>query len=106
MSGCEGGDVTFHLTVDTTKALHQIRMLETLLNRTLSLMRRFGLPEDVEKGIMEVQRLIAALNALRLTILAVQAASGPIGWAFAAVGAVGTAISFVDLGWENEMRGR
>jgi len=88
--------VSFSLEVNVEKAYEEIRKLQTVLYRTLSLMSRLGMPEDVEKGIALAQRLIATINALRLAIIALQTASGPIGWALALVGLAGAGASYVD----------
>lgn len=88
--------VSFSLEINVEPTYQELRRLETLLYRTLGLLRRAGLPEDIEKGIAFVQRLIATLNALRLAIIALQAASGPIGWGLAAVGIGAALFSYTD----------
>ena len=92
--------VSFSLEINVEEALTNIRQVQAILFRTLSLLRRAGLPENVDDAIAKVQRLIAILNALRLTLIAVQAASGPYGWALAAVGAAGTIATAMDFGTE------
>jgi len=64
-----------------------------------------GLSEDVDKAIRRIQTAIALANALRLALIGLEAASGPIGWGFAIVGAASFAL---DLGAfvESEGRGR
>lgn len=89
--------VSFSLQVNVEDTLAEIRRLQTVLYRSLSLLQRLGLPEDVEKGIIFVRRMIAVLNELRLAILAVQAASGPIGWALALLGLAGAGFSYADM---------
>ena len=104
MSGCVGGDIDFNLKVDTTKTEVDILKLQMLINRTMSttsrLLERLNAPENIRSAIMNVQRLITLLNTLRLTILAVEAASGPIGWALAGVGIVATALTAEDFIWD------
>jgi hypothetical protein len=92
--------VSFSLEVNVEKAYEDIRRVQALLYRMLALIRRMGLPEDVEKAITRIQRLIAILNTLRLTLLALEAASGPIGWALFGVGMLGTIVSVGDLAEE------
>jgi len=106
MSACPEGvyPVDFQLTVDTTNAIRDIELLRTFLTRTLALMRRLGLPEDIERGAMVIQRFIMLLTQARLAALALQAASGPVGWGIAAVGVAGTALTAGDT-LEYMMRG-
>lgn len=89
-------EVSFTITVDTTDTLRDIELLRTFLLRSLSLMRRLGLPEDIQRGITVIQRFILAVNQARLAALALQAASGPVGWGIAAVGIAGTALTYFD----------
>lgn len=93
------------LDVTTQKLSVSLRQEITLLASSLALTRRMGLSEDINEGIARIQRLITTLNALRVSILAVQAASGPIGWGLAAVGIAASFVSVVDL-IESETRGR
>jgi len=96
--------VEFNLQVNTTKAEVDVLKLQMLINRTMAvsnrLLKRMGAAEDLQDAIMNVQRLITTLNTLRLTILAVQAASGPIGWAMAGIGIIATALTVDDLMWD------
>lgn len=55
-----------------------------------------GLPDDADAAIAKVQRLTTMLLTLRATLLAVQVAAGPVGWAIALVGAGGTIITAAD----------
>jgi len=89
--------VSFSLEVNVEKAFQNIRRLQTVLYRSISLARRLGLPEDIEEGIVRVQSLIAYLNALRLALIAVHMASGPIGWALAGIGIAGVAVSTYEM---------
>jgi len=91
MSNVEDYQVSFSLEVNVEKAYEDLRKIQTILFRTLSLLRRFGLPEDIDAFITKLQRAIALLNLYRLTIISVEAASGPFGWALAGIG-VATAV--------------
>ena len=97
--------VSFSLEVNIEEALTSLRKLQTILYRTLAIIRRLGLPEDVNDAVMKIQMLIAIANQLRLAFIALSVASGPLGWALAGVG---VAASFVAAGsfFEGEMRGR
>ena len=82
----EQHEIEYALTVNIEDATNQIRSLERMLFRALSLARRMGLPEDISQGIDAIQRMITTVRMLRLSLLALQAASGPVGWATALMG--------------------
>lgn len=84
--------------MNVEEALTNIRRAQTVLYRTLGLMRRLGLPEDMEVAVTTVQRLIMVMNQLRLAAIALQAASGPIGWAMAAVSIGASFATMMDFG--------
>jgi len=98
LSDIEDHTVSFSLEVNVEPAYENIRRLETILYRYLGLLRRLGLPPEQEKLIREIQITITLLNQLRLTMIAVQAASGPIGWALAGIGAATFLIDTVEFG--------
>jgi len=89
--------VTFNLELNTEPAINNVRRLETLVYRTLGLMRRLGLPEDISQAIYKVQRLIMVLRLAHTAMIALSLASGPIGYALAAVGIASAAVSFSDM---------
>ncbi len=78
-------EIEYALTVNVEDAIGTIRTLERLLFRSLMLIRRLGLPEEVDKAIMHIQSLIMVMRSLQMAALALQAASGPLGWATAIV---------------------
>jgi len=82
-------DVSFSLEVNVEKAYENIRRLQTVLYRTLGLLRRMGLSEELDAQIMQIQSLIAVVNSLRLAYIALQAArmaaGDPIAWGMAGV---------------------
>jgi len=92
--------VTFNLELNVEQAISQIRRMETLLFRTLALINRLGLPEDISRAISVVQRLIMTVRMLHTAILAFEAATGPIGWALAGVGFISSMVSLGELGME------
>jgi len=96
--GCQGGEIEYNLTVDTTKVLRDIQILTGFFDSYARLLRKLGLPEEQAELLREIQRTIALLNQLRLTLIAVQAASGPIGWALAGIGAATFLIDTVEFG--------
>jgi len=89
--------VTFNLELNVESAISSVRRLETLLFRTLGLLRRLGLPEDIEAVIFKLQRLVMVIRMAHTAIIAFQAASGPIGWALALVGLAAAAASTASM---------
>jgi len=89
----EDHTVSFSLEVNVEKAYENVRKLQTILYRTLGLIRRMGLSEELDAQIAQIQRVIAIVNSLRLTYAALQAArmaaGDPVAWAMAGV-SVGT----------------
>jgi len=59
----------------------------------LGIMSRLGLPEDIDRAVGVVMRLISAVNMLRVSLLALEAASGPVGWGLALIGIIGTGLA-------------
>jgi hypothetical protein len=62
----------------------QIIEYEMLLRRTLTLVRRLGLPEDAQQAVLTIQRLISIAiqleRAYRLLETAMEIGLGPVGW--------------------------
>lgn len=85
------------VNLDIREATAELRKYSTILYGTLGLARRMGLPEDVDEMITAIQRLIAQLNMLRHTMILLQTASGPIGWALALLSVTGTVLTMMDV---------
>ena len=70
-------------------AEREVRRLETVLYRTLGVLRRLTGSEEISYVIAKMQRAIMIANQLRLAILALQAArmaaGDPVAWALAGV---------------------
>jgi len=68
-----------------------------LFYRTSDLLRRLGLPQNVDKAISEVMRMIALARTLQTSITALQVAmlpgAGPLGVAAALIGLGATFLS-------------
>jgi len=94
MSYDEG--VSFSLEVNIEKAYEDLRRVETVLYRTMGLIRRLSGDENIDRAVAKIQQLIATANQARLALAALQAASGPIGWALAGVALATTAVSVND----------
>lgn len=89
--------VTFNLELNVEAVIENTRRLETLLFRSLSLMGRLGLPENITEAIRKVEQLVMVIRLLHTAAIALEAASGPIGWALALVGAASAVLSLGDL---------
>lgn len=90
-------DITFNLELNVEQAISHARQLETLMFRCLSLSRRLGLPEDISQQIYQIQRWVMAIRMAHTAMIALEAASGPIGWALAIVGGVSATVSMGEL---------
>lgn len=98
MSDIEDHTVSFSLEVNVEKAYTEIRRVQALLYRTLGLLQRMGGgDEDIMRVIAKLQRLIAIMNMVRLTAIAMHTAMGPVGWGLAAVGLAGTVMTSMDF---------
>ena len=94
--GCTGGDVTYNLKVDNSQAAASISELNRLFSTYLSLARRTGLPESIVDALSRIYQLQAAIQALYRSILLLEVASGPIGWAIALGGISLSAVMITD----------
>ena len=94
--------VSFSLEINVQEAYTNARQLQTILSRTAGLMRRMGLPENVDAAMMKLQRITATANAARLAMIAFTTATGPLGWGMAAVAIGAVAFSVADLAMELE----
>ena len=96
--------VTFNLELNVEKSFTSLRRIELIIFRVLGLWgrlcRMLGLPEDAPVVVIveKVQRLTMVFRQLHSTILFLEAASGPIGWAMFAISATGTALTAIDIG--------
>lgn len=88
--------VSFSLEVNVEKAYEDWRRFQTVVYRTLGLLRQISGDENLDRAIAKVQRFIAIVNQARLAVIAFQAASGPLGWALAGIGLVSTWVSTVE----------
>ncbi len=79
-------DVVVNLDINAAKAETQLRQVETLLYRSLALFGRLGLPENIDAAINKVERLVMVIRLLHTSAIALEAATGPVGWALAGVG--------------------
>lgn len=89
--------VTFNLELNVEQCLSNIRRMETLLFRTLGLLRRLSGNESIDAAISKIQRLVMIIRLTHSAILLLEKASGPIGWAFAIVGISTAVVSMSDF---------
>jgi len=94
MSANEEVSFTLQLTVDQT--ITELRRLQTAIYQSLALFRRMGMPEELDKGIILMQRAIMIMNQARLSAIALHASLGPIGWVLAGVGIAATFLTAVE----------
>ena len=91
-------EIQYSLTVNTELTYNEFRKLETVLFRVLSYIERMtgGNPE-LTRFINTIQATITALRTLQLAMRALQAASGPIGWAYAATSFIAVGFAGVSM---------
>jgi len=85
------------LRMETEHAIGNLREVEYLLYRTVSLLGRLGLPPDIDKAIQIIQRMILTIRMLHTTLIFAQMGT-PYGWALAAISLATTGITAVTIG--------
>lgn len=70
----EDHTVSFSLEVNVEPAYENIRKLQTVLSRTLSLVERATGNKNLKEAISQMQKAIMVANQLRLAMAALQAA--------------------------------
>ena len=90
-------EIQYNLSVSTELTYNEFRKLEIVLVRCLNFASRLTGDENLKKGIQVIEKTIMTLRTLQMAIRAVQAASGPIGWAYAATTVVATGFAMYDL---------
>jgi len=73
------------------------RDLQTGLNRSLGLVRRFTGQENINKGISEMQRAMMVARQLQIVMVGLESVSGPVGWALLGLGVISAAVSTGEL---------
>jgi len=72
--------VIFNLELNVEPLLDNARQIEGLLSRSLGYMQRLTGNEDLNNALRMVQRVTMAIRLLHSAIIAMELASGPIGW--------------------------
>lgn len=93
--------VSFSLETNIEQAYEDVRELQTVFYRTLSLASRLTGDEDLNRGIRTMQEAIRIANQLRLAYRALQlarlAAGDPLAWGLAAVSVAEVAVSVYEV---------
>jgi ABC-type enterobactin transport system permease subunit len=74
-----------------------VTKLLVALNAVTMVLRRMDLGEEYNKIIDKVTKITQLLMILRMSLMATQAAAGPIGWISLGAGAVGSILTAEDL---------
>jgi hypothetical protein len=81
------------------KARNEVRVSLTevfgLLTDIRVLLRQLNLPDDLEAAIGVIYATTSAIRGLHAAIVALQVASGPVGWMLAGVGVLAMGVSAV-----------
>lgn len=93
--------VSFSLEVNVEDAYKEVRKLETILARSLNMVKRLsGGDENLQTTIDRIQRLITVVNSLRLAYRALQlarmATGDPIAWGLAIISGAEVAFTVAD----------
>lgn len=88
---------TDDVTKKTVTLGENFRQFEQILLRSLILTRRMGIDDDLSNAAMQIQRMIMLTNQLRLAMIALETAAGPVGWGLAGLGLAVTAFSYADF---------
>jgi hypothetical protein len=92
----EGNDLVIGIKADFDPTYSDLRKLEVILMRNISLLRRFTGDENIDRAIATILRLIMALRMLQTAANAFTIATGPLGWAYFATTAVSSAFFALD----------
>jgi hypothetical protein len=94
----EHTEINYSLMLNTELTYGELRKIEIIFMRVLGYIRRLaGGNEDLAACIEWIQKTIMWLRQMQMMIHAIEIASGPIGWAYAAVTVVGMAFTTTDM---------
>ena len=71
--------------------------IHNAIQDVFAITRRMGLPEDAQELLNYIQRMIAMANSLLISMIALQAASGPVGWVLAGLGVAASLVYATDM---------
>lgn len=97
-------EVEYNIRVNFDSQVYSdIKKLETSLIRISGYLIRLSGNESLTQTLRLIQDVIIALRSLQIAMRAVQAASGPVGWIYAATTVA--AVGFTGLSMYETMRG-
>jgi hypothetical protein len=85
-------EIQYSLMLNAEMTYGELRKVEITMIRILSYIKRFCGDENIDKAIKKIEAVIMACRAAQIAIRALEAAEGPIGWAYAATTTVGAVI--------------
>ena len=90
-------EIGIELSINVNETSYsELRKLESILYRTMGLLKKFSGSEELDKAVAQVQRLIAVVRAAQIAYHALQmarmAAGDPLAWASFAVSAVSATV--------------
>lgn len=56
--------LTFNLEIITSGAIDNLRRLEMIAYRSIALLKRFGLPENINQAVIYIQRFVGIVRLL------------------------------------------
>jgi hypothetical protein len=95
--------VSFSLELDIANSYSEIRKLELVLYRTVALLNRLGMSENMKHGIQDIMRMIATIRMLHRALQTLHAAytagmaANPLTWPLAILGIVTAVASASDF---------
>jgi hypothetical protein len=92
--------VVFNLELQVSElSMSELRKLEMVTYRAISLMRRMGLPENIDKGVAKLQHFLMTIRMAHTALIALNAATmtNPLGLALAGIAFVGAGVTAYDF---------
>jgi hypothetical protein len=93
-------NVVFNLEVQVSElSMSELRKLELITYRAIGLLRRMGLPENIDAGIAKLQQLIMVVRLATTTLRAFQMAEAgtPFGLAMLGLSAAASTFAATDF---------
>ena len=90
-------EIQYILTINTEMTRRELARLEIVIMRVLGYIKQMTGSEDLAKFISIIQKTITAIRMLQISLYALEAASGPIGIAYAGLSMATTALTFSDI---------
>lgn len=94
-AGGELETVTWEFQVDTSSFVDNVNRAALVATGLLGITAKLGLPPNLERGLLTIQRVTLAAIAARAALLALQTAT-PWGVFAASLGLLGAATAFTD----------